>query len=143
MSGNTYGRLLTVTWFGESDGPIGCIVDGCPPGMILSEADIQHDLDRRKPGKSRHTTQRREPDAVQILSGVFGAGPRERRSRGSSTMSTSDPRISPSRCPAPANTRCAASLHQFAGTRAAAARSVLRFFGKVARIMRYRPEGCR
>jgi chorismate synthase len=72
MSGNTYGKLFTVTSFGESHGPaIGCIVDGCPPGMALSEADIQHDLDRRKPGKSRHTTQRREPDAVQILSGVF------------------------------------------------------------------------
>ncbi len=72
MSGNTHGKLFTVTSFGESHGPaIGCIVDGCPPGMELSEADIQHDLDRRKPGKSRHTTQRREPDAVQILSGVF------------------------------------------------------------------------
>ena len=72
MSGNTYGKLFTVTSFGESHGPaIGCIVDGCPPGMALAEADIQHDLDRRKPGKSRHTTQRREPDAVQILSGVF------------------------------------------------------------------------
>jgi len=72
MSGNSYGKLFTVTSFGESHGAaIGCIVDGCPPGMELSEADIQHDLDRRKPGKSRHTTQRREPDAVQILSGVF------------------------------------------------------------------------
>ena len=72
MSGNTYGKLFTVTSFGESHGPaIGCIVDGCPPGMALGEVDIQHDLDRRKPGKSRHTTQRREPDAVQILSGVF------------------------------------------------------------------------
>jgi chorismate synthase len=72
MSGNTYGKLFTVTSFGESHGPaIGCIVDGCPPGMALAEPDIQHDLDRRKPGKSRHTTQRREPDAVQILSGVF------------------------------------------------------------------------
>ena len=72
MSGNTYGKLFTVTSFGESHGPaIGCIVDGCPPGMAITEADIQHDLDRRKPGKSRHTTQRREPDAVQILSGVF------------------------------------------------------------------------
>jgi chorismate synthase len=72
MSGNTYGKLFTVTSFGESHGPaIGCIVDGCPPGLALAEADLQHDLDRRKPGKSRHTTQRREPDAVQILSGVF------------------------------------------------------------------------
>ena len=72
MSGNTFGKLFTVTSFGESHGPaIGCIVDGCPPGMKLSEADIQGDLDLRKPGTSRHTTQRREPDEVQILSGVF------------------------------------------------------------------------
>ena len=72
MSGNTFGKLFTVTSFGESHGPaIGCIVDGCPPGMELSEADIQGDLERRRPGKSRHTTQRREPDVVQILSGVF------------------------------------------------------------------------
>ena len=72
MSGNTIGKLFTVTSFGESHGvAIGCIVDGCPPGMELSEADIQPDLDRRRPGQSRHTTQRREPDQVQILSGVF------------------------------------------------------------------------
>lgn len=72
MSGNTIGKLFTVTSFGESHGPaIGCIVDGCPPGLALREEDLQHDLDRRKPGKSRHTTQRRESDAVQILSGVF------------------------------------------------------------------------
>ena len=72
MSGNTIGKLFSVTGFGESHGPaIGCIVDGCPPGMPLSEADIQPDLDRRKPGTSRHTTQRREADEVQILSGVF------------------------------------------------------------------------
>jgi chorismate synthase len=72
MSGNTIGKLFTVTSFGESHGPaIGCIVDGCPPGMALSEADLQNDLDRRKPGTSRHTTQRREDDAVKILSGVF------------------------------------------------------------------------
>jgi len=72
MSGNSIGKLFTVTSFGESHGPaIGCIVDGCPPGMALSEADLQGDLDRRKPGKSRHTTQRREADEVQILSGVF------------------------------------------------------------------------
>jgi len=72
MSGNSIGRLFTVTSFGESHGPaIGCIVDGCPPGMELSEADIQPDLERRRPGKSRHTTQRREMDEVQILSGVF------------------------------------------------------------------------
>ena len=72
MSGNSFGKLFTVTGFGESHGPaLGCIVDGCPPGMELSEQDLQHDLDRRKPGKSRHTTQRRESDEVQILSGVF------------------------------------------------------------------------
>lgn len=72
MSGNSFGKLFTVTSFGESHGPaIGCIVDGCPPGFALTEADIQIDLDRRKPGQSRHTTQRREPDEVQILSGVF------------------------------------------------------------------------
>lgn len=72
MSGNTFGTLFTVTSFGESHGPaIGCVVDGCPPGLALSEADIQADLDRRKPGTSRHVTQRREPDTVEILSGVF------------------------------------------------------------------------
>ncbi len=72
MSGNTFGTLFTVTTFGESHGvAIGCIVDGCPPGLALSEADIQPDLDRRKPGTSRHTTQRREDDCVRILSGVF------------------------------------------------------------------------
>lgn len=72
MSGNSFGKLFTVSGFGESHGPaIGCIVDGCPPGMALSEADLQGDLDRRKPGKSRHTTQRREADQVRILSGVF------------------------------------------------------------------------
>ena len=72
MSGNTIGKLFTVTTFGESHGPaLGCIVDGCPPGLELSEADIQGDLDRRKPGTSKFTTQRREDDAVKILSGVF------------------------------------------------------------------------
>lgn len=72
MSGNTYGKLFTVTTFGESHGPaLGCIIDGCPPGIELSEADLQKDLDRRKPGTSRHTTQRREADEVKILSGVF------------------------------------------------------------------------
>ncbi|HDP90428.1 MAG TPA: chorismate synthase [Thioalkalivibrio sp.] len=72
MSGNSIGKLFTVTSFGESHGPaIGCIVDGCPPGMELSEADLQQDLERRRPGKTRHTTQRREPDQVEILSGVF------------------------------------------------------------------------
>lgn len=72
MSGNTFGRLFCVSSFGESHGPaIGCVVDGCPPGLAISEADIQAELDRRKPGTSRHVTQRREPDAVEILSGVF------------------------------------------------------------------------
>jgi chorismate synthase len=72
MSGNTLGRLFCVTSFGESHGPaIGCVVDGCPPGLTLSETDIQRDLDRRRPGTSRHVTQRREPDTVEILSGVF------------------------------------------------------------------------
>ncbi len=72
MSGNTFGNLFAVTNFGESHGPaIGCVIDGCPPGMALTEADIQHDLDRRRPGTSRHVTQRQEPDQVQILSGVY------------------------------------------------------------------------
>jgi len=72
MSGNTIGTLFRVTSFGESHGPaIGCVVDGCPPGLALDESDIQRDLDRRRPGTSRHVTQRREPDTVEILSGVF------------------------------------------------------------------------
>ncbi len=72
MSGNSFGKLFTVTTFGESHGlALGAIVDGCPPGLELSEADLQADLDRRKPGTSRHTTQRREADEVRILSGVF------------------------------------------------------------------------
>ena len=72
MAGNTIGKLFSVTSFGESHGPaIGCVVDGCPPGMELDEADLQHDLERRRPGKTRHTTQRRELDQVRILSGVF------------------------------------------------------------------------
>lgn len=72
MSGNTFGKLFSVTTFGESHGPaLGAIVDGCPPGIELSEADLQRDLDRRKPGTSRYTTQRREDDSVRILSGVF------------------------------------------------------------------------
>ncbi len=72
MSGSTFGHCFRVTTFGESHGPaIGCVVDGCPPGMALSEADIQPDLDRRRPGTSRHVTQRRESDRVEILSGVF------------------------------------------------------------------------
>ncbi|PZP29939.1 MAG: chorismate synthase [Roseateles depolymerans] len=72
MSGSTLGELFRVTNFGESHGPaIGCVIDGCPPGLALSEADIQPDLDRRRPGTSRHVTQRNEPDAVKILSGVY------------------------------------------------------------------------
>ena len=72
MSGNTIGKLFTVSSFGESHGKaIGCIVDGCPPGLEISEADLQNDLERRRPGKTRHTTQRREPDQVEILSGTF------------------------------------------------------------------------
>ena len=72
MSHNTFGHLFRVTTFGESHGPaIGCVVDGCPPGIALSEADIQRDLERRRPGQSKFVTQRQEPDAVRILSGVF------------------------------------------------------------------------
>src|SRR5215468_3211653 len=72
MSGNTLGTLFCITSFGESHGPaIGCVVDGCPPGMLLEASDIQLDCYRRKPGSSRHVTQRREPDTVEILSGVF------------------------------------------------------------------------
>ncbi|MBX3636743.1 MAG: chorismate synthase [Rubrivivax sp.] len=72
MPGSTFGELFRVTNFGESHGPaIGCVIDGCPPGLALSEADIQPELDRRRPGTSRHVTQRNEPDAVEILSGVF------------------------------------------------------------------------
>jgi chorismate synthase len=72
MSGNTFGQLFAVTNFGESHGPaIGCVIDGCPPGLALCEADIQGDLDRRRPGTSRFVTQRNEPDTVEILSGVY------------------------------------------------------------------------
>ena len=72
MSGSTFGELFRVTNFGESHGPaIGCVIDGCPPGLALAEADIQIELDRRRPGTSRHVTQRNEPDAVEILSGVY------------------------------------------------------------------------
>ncbi|MCG8672401.1 MAG: chorismate synthase, partial [Pseudomonadales bacterium] len=72
MSGNTFGKLFQVTTFGESHGlALGCIVDGCPPGLELCEADLQVDLDRRKPGTSKYATQRKEPDEVEILSGVF------------------------------------------------------------------------
>src|SRR6185295_11307472 len=72
MSHNTFGHLFRVTTFGESHGvALGCVVDGCPPGIALTAADIQRDLDRRRPGQSRFTTQRQEPDAVKILSGTF------------------------------------------------------------------------
>ena len=72
MSGSTFGELFRVTNFGESHGPaIGCVIDGCPPGLALSEGDIQPELDRRRPGTSRHVTQRTEADAVEILSGVY------------------------------------------------------------------------
>jgi chorismate synthase len=72
MAGNTFGQLFTVTSFGESHGPaLGCVVDGCPPGLALAEADIQRDVERRRSGTSRYTSQRREPDRVRILSGVF------------------------------------------------------------------------
>ena len=72
MSGNSFGERFRITTFGESHGPaLGAIVDGCPPGLEISEADLQVELDRRKPGTSRYTTQRREPDQVKILSGVF------------------------------------------------------------------------
>jgi chorismate synthase len=72
MAGDTFGKLFTVTTFGESHGlALGCVVDGCPPGLALAEADLQHDLDRRRPGRSRHVTQRKESDTVRILSGVF------------------------------------------------------------------------
>ena len=72
MAGNTFGQAFTVTTFGESHGPaLGAVVDGCPPGLELSEADLQGDLDRRRPGQSKYTTQRKEPDQVRILSGVF------------------------------------------------------------------------
>jgi chorismate synthase len=72
MAGNTLGQLFTVTTFGESHGPaLGCVVDGCPPGLPLAEADIQADLERRRPGRSKYVTQRKEPDTVRILSGVF------------------------------------------------------------------------
>src|SRR5438034_2357385 len=72
MSGNTFGLLYCVTSFGESHGPAyGGVVDGCPPGLELSKSDIQRDLDRRKPGSSRHVTQRQESDRIEILSGVF------------------------------------------------------------------------
>ncbi len=72
MSGNSFGKLFTVTTFGESHGPaLGCIVDGCPPGLELTEQDIQPELERRRTGTSRHTSQRKEPDQVRILSGVF------------------------------------------------------------------------
>ena len=72
MAGNTFGQLFRVTTFGESQGPaLGCVIDGCPAGLVLDESEIQRDLNRRRPGQSRYTSQRREPDTVEILSGVF------------------------------------------------------------------------
>ena len=82
MSGNSFGKLFVVTSFGESHGTaIGCIVDGCPPGLVLTEADLQDDLDRRKPGTSRHTTQRREDDSDRFYPVLLKEKPRERRLR--------------------------------------------------------------
>ena len=76
MAGNTFGQLFTVTTFGESHGPaLGCIIDGCPPGLSISEADIQTDLDRRRPGTSRHVTQRREADEVEFYPACLKAAP--------------------------------------------------------------------
>ena len=72
MSSNAFGKLLTVTTFGESHGPaIGCVVDGCPPGLALDAEEFRHDLERRATGRSRYTSQRREADEVEILSGVY------------------------------------------------------------------------
>ena len=72
MAGNTFGKIFTLTTFGESHGTaLGCILDGCPPGLEISESDIQKELDKRKPGSSKYTTQRKEEDKVEILSGVF------------------------------------------------------------------------
>ncbi len=83
MSHNTFGHLFRITTFGESHGPaLGCVIDGCPPGLELAEADIQHDLDRRRPGRSRFTTQRREADQVKILSGVFADADEPARTTG-------------------------------------------------------------
>src|SRR5271166_4423823 len=83
MSFNTFGQLFRVTTWGESHGPaIGCVVDGCPPGITLSEADIQPYLDKRRPGQSRFTTQRQEEDKVRILSGVFDNGTGEQVTTG-------------------------------------------------------------
>ena len=83
MSHNSFGHLFRLTTWGESHGPaIGCVVDGCPAGIAISEAEIQRDLDRRKPGQSRFTTQRREPDQVRILSGVMPDGDEALRTTG-------------------------------------------------------------
>jgi len=101
MSGNTFGLLYCVTSFGESHGPAyGGVVDGCPPGLGLNEEDIQKELNRRKPGASRHVTQRQESDRIEILSGVFEAGPRARRSVSSSGTRTSAARTT-ARSPTP------------------------------------------
>ena len=90
MSHNSFGHLFRLTTWGESHGPaIGCVIDGCPPRIPLSEADIQPWLDRRRPGQSRFTSQRQEPDQVAILSGVFEGRRPARRSRSKSATSTS------------------------------------------------------
>ena len=91
MSGNSFGERFRITTFGESHGPaLGAIVDGCPPGLEISEADLQVELDRRKPGTSRYTTQRKEPDEVEILSGVF-----EGKTTGAPIAMASGPRSLP------------------------------------------------
>ena len=98
MAGNTIGQLFRVTTFGESHGlALGCIVDGVPPGIPLTEADLQHDLDRRRPGTSRYTTQRREPDQVKILSGAEHAVMSPDRQASVSRSSTAWMPISPTR----------------------------------------------
>src|SRR5450631_4123994 len=88
VAGNTFGRIFAVTSFGESHGPaLGCVVDGCPPGLELTEADLQVDVDRRRPGTSQYTSQRHEPDTVRILSGVFeGCAPYRVRDAGSNPI---------------------------------------------------------
>ena len=94
MPGNSFGHLFRLTTWGESHGSaIGCVVDGVPPGLALAEADIQPWLDRRRPGQSRFTSQRKEPDKVTILSGVFEGKPRARRCRSGSPTSIRGPGI--------------------------------------------------
>jgi len=115
MAGNSFGQLFRVTTFGESHGlALGAVVDGCPPGLEISEADLQGDLDRRKPGTSRYTTPRREPDEVKILSGVFEGKitPTSRICSGRVTLTTPTTRsmvsgtIAAVVAPPPARPRC-------------------------------------